>query len=99
MDVQQDQTLQLNEELEKDLTIIGATGIEDKLQDEVPLCIRKFIEAGIKVWVLTGDKMETAIDIGYSTNLLSKDQEVIKVDGFDHTAIEDQLRRTIKDLA
>ena len=40
--------------IERDLTIIGATAIEDRLQDGVPECIEKLIEAGINVWVLTG---------------------------------------------
>ena len=52
--------------------MIGATAIEDKLQDKVPECIRDFLKAGIKVWVLTGDKIETAINIGYSCNLLKE---------------------------
>jgi P-type E1-E2 ATPase len=59
------------EELEVDLTLIGSTAIEDKLQDEVGDTIRCLKEAGIKVWVLTGDKIETAINIGYSCELLN----------------------------
>eukprot|EP01016_Furgasonia_blochmanni_P021627 TRINITY_DN23836_c0_g1_i1.p1 TRINITY_DN23836_c0_g1~~TRINITY_DN23836_c0_g1_i1.p1 ORF type:complete len:680 (-),score=184.32 TRINITY_DN23836_c0_g1_i1:65-2044(-) len=58
--------------IEKDMIMIGATAIEDKLQDEVGLTIFKLKEAGIKVWVLTGDKMETAINIGLSCNLITK---------------------------
>ncbi|KAI8912623.1 hypothetical protein EDD86DRAFT_245506 [Gorgonomyces haynaldii] len=56
--------------IEKNLTLIGATAIEDKLQDGVPEAIEKLLTAGIKVWVLTGDKTETAINIGYSCNVL-----------------------------
>lgn len=48
-----------------DLTVIGATAIEDKLQDDVPSTIADLGKAGVKLWVLTGDKMETAINIGY----------------------------------
>ena len=44
------------EEIERDMTLIGATAIEDKLQDGVPLCIANLMLAGIKIWVLTGDK-------------------------------------------
>lgn len=47
------------------LTVVGATAIEDKLQDEVPQTIADLGKAGVKLWVLTGDKMETAINIGY----------------------------------
>ena len=43
--------------VERDLHIVGATGIEDKLQDGVPDTISKLSEAGIKLWVLTGDKV------------------------------------------
>lgn len=48
-----------------DLEVIGATAIEDKLQDNVPATIADLGKAGVKLWVLTGDKMETAINIGY----------------------------------
>jgi magnesium-transporting ATPase (P-type) len=63
----------LQEELEKDLNLVGATAIEDKLQDEVEETIRSLRDAGIKVWVLTGDKIETAINIGFSCGLLEND--------------------------
>ena len=53
-------------EIERDLTLLGATAIEDKLQDGVPDTIANLILGGVKVWVLTGDKQETAINIGYS---------------------------------
>jgi phospholipid-translocating ATPase len=45
------------EEIEKDLILLGATGIEDKLQDGVSQCIERLSQAGIKIWVLTGDKI------------------------------------------
>lgn len=48
-----------------DLEVVGVTAIEDKLQDEVPNTIADLGKAGVKLWVLTGDKMETAINIGY----------------------------------
>ena len=57
--------------IETDLTLIGASAIEDKLQEGVPETIANLIQAGIKVWVLTGDKKETAINIGYSCKLLT----------------------------
>ena len=52
------------------MDLVGATAIEDKLQDEVGETIAKLKMAGIKIWVLTGDKIETAINIGYSCKLL-----------------------------
>lgn len=51
----------ISAELEHDLRLLGATAIEDKLQDGVPDTIADLKRAGIKVWVLTGDKLETAI--------------------------------------
>jgi P-type E1-E2 ATPase len=45
------------EEIEKNLKLLGATAIEDKLQDGVPECIERLARAGIKIWVLTGDKV------------------------------------------
>ncbi|KAK3845797.1 MAG: hypothetical protein J3R72DRAFT_343700, partial [Linnemannia gamsii] len=67
---------QVAEEIEKDLTLLGATAIEDKLQEGVPESIAALREAGIKVWVLTGDKLETAINIGFASRLLEKDMKL-----------------------
>jgi P-type E1-E2 ATPase len=57
----------VNELIERDLELVGSTAIEDKLQDGVPETIKYIRDAGIKVWVLTGDKVETAINIGFSS--------------------------------
>ena len=67
------------DKLERDLFIIGATVVEDRLQDEVKETIESLHEANIKVWMLTGDKFETAMSIGYSTKLLTTHMELIKV--------------------
>ncbi|XP_071321667.1 phospholipid-transporting ATPase IC [Trachinotus anak] len=64
------------EEIEKNLMLIGATAIEDKLQDGVPETIAKLAKADIKIWVLTGDKKETAENIGYSCSLLTDDMQI-----------------------
>ncbi|KAG7489375.1 phospholipid-transporting ATPase ID-like [Solea senegalensis] len=68
---------QLYEEIENDLLLLGATAIEDKLQDGVPQTIEQLSKADIKVWVLTGDKQETAENIGYSCNLLREEMNEI----------------------
>jgi magnesium-transporting ATPase (P-type) len=60
----------LEDQIESGLHIVGATAIEDRLQDGVPDCIEKLLQAGIKVWVLTGDKEETAINIAVACNLV-----------------------------
>ncbi|KAG7651033.1 putative P-type phospholipid transporter [Arabidopsis thaliana] len=68
---------EVTEKIEKDLILLGATAVEDKLQNGVPDCIDKLAQAGIKIWVLTGDKMETAINIGFACSLLRQDMKQI----------------------
>lgn len=58
------------EELEVEFDLIGSTAIEDKLQDKVGETIYDIKRAGVQLWVLTGDKVETAINIGHSCRLL-----------------------------
>ncbi|KAG0799557.1 hypothetical protein G6F22_003107 [Rhizopus arrhizus] len=72
--------------IEKDMLLLGATAIEDKLQDGVPDTIHTLQEANIKVWVLTGDRQETAINIGYSCKLLMEDMELIICNEEDHVS-------------
>jgi len=59
---------------------VGSTAIEDKLQDEVPEVIKDIKAAGIKLWVLTGDKIETAMNIGFSSQLLDNEMEIFVID-------------------
>uniref|UniRef100_A0A671T9L1 Phospholipid-transporting ATPase n=1 Tax=Sinocyclocheilus anshuiensis TaxID=1608454 RepID=A0A671T9L1_9TELE len=65
------------EEIEKDLLLLGASAVEDKLQDGVPQTIEQLAKADIKIWVLTGDKQETAENIGYSCNMLREEMKEI----------------------
>ncbi|TYI20721.1 hypothetical protein ES332_A07G257600v1 [Gossypium tomentosum] len=65
--------------IERDLILLGATAIEDKLQKGVPDCIDKLAQAGIHIWVLTGDKKGTAINIGYACSLLRHGMKEILV--------------------
>lgn len=57
MENREEKVKETYEEIEKDLKLAGATAIEDKLQDGVPECIERLARAGIKIWVLTGDKV------------------------------------------
>jgi len=59
--------------------LLGATAIEDKLQDGVPDTIHTLQMAGIKVWVLTGDRQETAINIGMSCRLIAESMNIVTV--------------------
>uniref|UniRef100_H2YBK1 Phospholipid-transporting ATPase n=1 Tax=Ciona savignyi TaxID=51511 RepID=H2YBK1_CIOSA len=63
------------EEIERDMELLGATAVEDKLQDGVPETIANLSNANIKIWVLTGDKQETAVNIGYSCNMLTEEMK------------------------
>ncbi|QPG74872.1 hypothetical protein FOA43_002208 [Brettanomyces nanus] len=63
--------------LEEGLSLLGCTAIEDKLQDGVPDTIEKLRRAGLKMWMLTGDKRETAINIGYSCRLIKDYSKVV----------------------
>jgi len=67
----------LFEQIEKDCTFqyIGCLGMEDQLQPLVPDCIQACLRAGVKVWMITGDKLETARNIGLACNLIDADMQ------------------------
>lgn len=65
-------------ELEKNLVLLGATGIEDRLQEGVPETIEALRAAGIAIWVLTGDKPETAINVAYSARVFQEKMELLR---------------------
>lgn len=77
--------------MESDLTLIGATAIEDKLQVGVPDTVDFIKKAGIKLWVLTGDKIETAVNIGYSCKLLDSRMAKIYIEARTQEAVTDEL--------
>ncbi|XP_012882029.1 PREDICTED: phospholipid-transporting ATPase FetA-like [Dipodomys ordii] len=77
----------------KRMSLLGATAIEDKLQDEVPETISTLNKAKIKIWVLTGDKQETAVNIAYSCNIFKDEMdEVFIVEGKNSETIQKELR-------
>ena len=80
------------ESIERDLLLVGSTAIEDKLQDGVPECIAKLAKANIKIWVLTGDKQETAINIGYSCQLLTSDMDVYTIEASNELELIKELK-------
>uniref|UniRef100_A0A672HE12 Phospholipid-transporting ATPase n=1 Tax=Salarias fasciatus TaxID=181472 RepID=A0A672HE12_SALFA len=69
--------LESAQRLETNLTLLGTTGIVDRLQEEVPETIEALQRAGIRVWVLTGDKQETAINIAYACKLIHDDDQLL----------------------
>uniref|UniRef100_A0A3Q1JPD2 Phospholipid-transporting ATPase n=1 Tax=Anabas testudineus TaxID=64144 RepID=A0A3Q1JPD2_ANATE len=83
--------------IEKDLQLLGATGVEDKLQDKVQETIEALRLAGIKVWVLTGDKHETAVSVSLSCGHFHRTMNILELlqQRSDNECAE-QLRRLAK---
>lgn len=81
--------------IERDFLLLGATAIEDKLQDGVPDTIHTLQEAGIKIWVLTGDRQETAINIGMSCKLISEEMTLLIVNEETLEATKDNLSKKL----
>ncbi|KAI9284134.1 hypothetical protein BC943DRAFT_338398 [Umbelopsis sp. AD052] len=86
------------EEIEHSLILLGGTAIEDRLQDGVPDTIAELSHAGIKIWVLTGDKTETAINIGFACNLLTNDMMLIVIKATTRDSTNEQLREAIEKM-
>jgi phospholipid-translocating ATPase len=85
--------------VEHSLTILGATALEDKLQEGVPDAIAMLHRAGIKLWILTGDKLQTAIEIGYSCNLLTNDMEVMIISADSEDGARAQIEAGLNKIA
>lgn len=81
--------------IEQGFYLLGATAIEDRLQDGVPETIHTLQQAGIKVWVLTGDRQETAINIGMSCKLLSEDMMLLIVNEETAEATRDNIQKKL----
>ena len=75
--------------------LLGATAIEDKLQEGVPDTIHTLQMAGIKVWVLTGDRQETAINIGLSCRLISESMNLVIVNEESELATKDFISKRL----
>ena len=76
------------------MEFVGCSAIEDLLQEEVPETIKKLMTAGIKVWVLTGDKQETAIEIGKSCNLINtKNMDLIVLSSKNNAEFKERLSK------
>ncbi|CDS09407.1 hypothetical protein LRAMOSA10767 [Lichtheimia ramosa] len=69
----------IEEVLETDLELLGVTGVEDKLQDGVKNTLEQLRNAGLRIWMLTGDKIETATCIAVSSKLVSRNQNIHQI--------------------
>ena len=88
-----------SEMVEAKLTLLGCTAIEDKLQDRVPETIENLLIAGIKLWLLTGDKQETAINIGLSSRLINKSMKLLILAAADPATCEKAMDEMIIEQA
>lgn len=84
--------------IEVELTLLGATAIEDRLQDGVEECITSLRKAGINFWVLTGDKKETALSIGMSSHVIDDNMDVIVLGQRDKASLRAKLEELYVDL-
>ncbi|KAE9030157.1 Phospholipid-transporting ATPase [Phytophthora rubi] len=84
--------------IEVELTLLGATAIEDRLQDGVEESICALRKAGIKFWVLTGDKKETALSIGMSSHVIDDNMDVIVLGQRDKGSLRTRLEELYVDL-
>ncbi|KAF3616934.1 Phospholipid-transporting ATPase 6 [Capsicum annuum] len=87
----------VSDTMERDLILVGATAVEDKLQKGVPQCIDKLAQAGLKIWVLTGDKMETAINIGYACSLLRQGMKQICITTMNPDSVAQESKQAMKE--
>lgn len=81
--------------IERNLQLLGATAIEDKLQEGVPDAIHTLQQAGIKIWVLTGDRQETAINIGLSCRLISESMNLVIINTDNQVDTTDLLNKRL----
>ena len=88
----------LFEEIEKDLYLVGSTAIEDKLQDGVPDTIFTLISCGIRIWVLTGDKKDTAEEIAKSCSLINDNMFIEYFSNEDFDLIRNQINERISEF-
>ncbi|KAJ0824495.1 putative P-type phospholipid transporter [Helianthus annuus] len=88
----------VSENIEKDLVLLGAVAVDDKLQDGVAECIDKLAQAGLKIWLLTGDKKETAVNIGFASSLLRHDMHLFHLSVSRDVESKNQLKAMKDDI-
>ncbi|KAI8909700.1 hypothetical protein EDD86DRAFT_190542 [Gorgonomyces haynaldii] len=79
--------------LERDLELLGLTGVEDKLQDDIKPTFELLRNAGLRIWMLTGDKIETAKNISISSKLVARNQHIYEISGCTSVSVgQDHLK-------
>ena len=87
----------LQEEMESDLFLLGCTAVEDMLQENVPQTVAALQLAGINVWMLTGDKLETAENIGFTTRLLTQNMTIFRFPSSEVSHLSDNLTKQLRE--
>ncbi|XP_051895793.1 phospholipid-transporting ATPase VD-like [Pristis pectinata] len=98
IDNQEELLLESALKLETNLTLLGATGIVDRLQEGVPDTIMALRKANIKTWVLTGDKQETAVNIAYACKLLEQKDNIFTLNAQNKEACEDLINKIMAEI-
>ena len=98
LSIQLQENINVSNEMETDLILIGVTGIEDRLQDGVEDTIDVLIKAGIRIWMLTGDKPETAVNIAKSCGLLKADMKILRLLTPDMSANRKMIAKGMQEL-
>lgn len=88
----------LAEQIEVDLTLLGMTAVEDSLQKRVKETITRLLEANIKVWMITGDKLETAHNIAIMAGIVSHQMDIYRLDGFTESQFMAKAQRLIEKI-
>lgn len=84
------------EAMERNLIVVGATAVEDQLQENVAETIDALTQRDVCVWMLTGDKLETALNIAFSSQLISEEDEVLTVNNVEDFSKEGQIEEILK---
>ncbi len=97
MDRRDERVQSVCSEIERQLVLLGATGVEDRLQEQVPETIAVLLEAGVKVWMITGDHRDTAVNIAHSCNLVRPKDAIVRLVGaVDEAEVVGQFGQTIE---
>eukprot|EP01134_Creolimax_fragrantissima_P001455 CFRG1455T1 len=99
IDERDEKVAEMAEEIETQLALVGTTAIEDKLQLGVPAAISRLRQASIRVWVLTGDKQQTAINIGFACQLLTNQMQIFTINEITEDAVYERLQILLDKVA